>query len=389
MFRLLLTLSFICIFTAPAIAQRDPSATPSARLIQPDDQEAPRIVPSQIKLPNTMIDHSVTRERQIAIFAQKQSQARVASFLRAQNFPTLESYNLKALDAALVIVEGSPETLQLLRRELPEAVIDWNDDLSATKGPRLYAKEKIKWPGKQSCINEALKIPIGLVDGRIDRSHPAFAGQSALEKNFLDGAEPDQNHATAIASILIGNAPAQGFDGLLIGAKLYSAVVLRHATDDKQLASIVASVRGLDWLLDQNVRLINVSLAGSDNRVLIRGFETALAKGALIFAAAGNNGATAKPAYPAAIDGVFAITAVDAAGRLYAAANQGDYIDFSAPGVDIWVATPNGAGAYKSGTSYATPYVLAASALQLSKNKNISKDLLIKILNRNITAQCP
>lgn len=390
MIRLLLILLAFAFFTETALAQERAGAAPPRVIEQPQEEKGARSpLLDRVEQQKETVLKNAPHMREILILADRLDQREITETLKEQGFEIVQTHSLRSLDSALIITKGDEGALQTLRNKFPQAEIDWNDDLSASAGPRLYAKDKIKWPDQGACLDGALKIPIGLIDGKIDRSHPAFAGQSILEKNFLDDETPDAVHATAIASILIGNAPDQGFDGLLTGAKLYSAVALRHSLDDKQLASIQASVRGLDWLLAQDVRLINVSLAGDKNRVLVRSFEAALAKGALIFAAAGNNGPGAPPAYPAAIEGVFAVTAIDAAGRPYKAANTGDYIDFVAPGVDIWAATPDGSGAYKSGTSYAVPYVLAATALQLTKNPELSRVLISKVFDQNINAECP
>jgi subtilisin family serine protease len=79
-----------------------------------------------------------------------------------------------------------------------------------------------------------------------------------------------------------------------------------------------------------------------------------------MIAAAGNDGRE-RAAYPAAHPSVIAVTAVDAAFRRYRDANYGDHIEFSAPGVDIYVASSRG-GNYASGTSYAAPIVTALAA---------------------------
>ena len=52
----------------------------------------------------------------------------------------------------------------------------------------------------------------------------------------------------------------------------------------------------------------------------------------ILVAAAGNRGPKGPPAYPAAIDSAFAVTAVSLEGDAYRHANIGDYIDIAAPG---------------------------------------------------------
>lgn len=342
----------------------------------------------QVRLCPTGISNvkSADSVREILIFADQEQRSSILSELERRSIAVIEDHSLEALDSILILIRSAnaQELVKELRTIFPEAEIDLNIDLFAANNPRLYAKEKINWPKKQICSDNASAIPIGLIDGAIDNTHIAFVGQSIVSRNFLRDRIADNQHATAIASILIGNAPEQGFDGLLPGTKLYSAIVLGRV-GDKQLASIKGTVLGLNWLITNNVRLINVSLASSKpNLVMTKSFEKALEHGSLIFAAAGNEGPDAPPSYPAAIKGVFAVTAVDMLSHLYSEANQGDYIDFAAPGVDIWTASSGSEGNYRSGTSFAVPYVLALTAQYLAKNKSLSRDIMMMLLKENI-----
>jgi subtilisin family serine protease len=77
-----------------------------------------------------------------------------------------------------------------------------------------------------------------------------------------------------------------------------------------------------------------------------------------------------------------AVTAVDAALQPYQAANRGDYIDLAAPGVDVWSARDGQGGRYNSGTSFATPFVVAAAALLLQTDPDAAPDSLRETLSR-------
>jgi subtilisin family serine protease len=87
-------------------------------------------------------------------------------------------------------------------------------------------------------------------------------------------------------------------------------------------------------------------------------------KGIVFVAAAGNEGPTAAPSYPAAYPQVIAATAVTKDLRNYRYANCGDHIDVAAPGVNIWTAMPGGRAACHSGTSFAAPHVTAILAVE-------------------------
>jgi subtilisin family serine protease len=109
--------------------------------------------------------------------------------------------------------------------------------------------------------------------------------------------------------------------------------------------------------------------------------ERASERGLALVAAAGNGGAEARPAYPAAHPVVLAVTAVDESLEPYDFANRGDYIDFAAPGVRLWTAREKGGG-LQSGTSFAAPFITAAVALHLASGVEPDSRALRKILRR-------
>ena len=163
-------------------------------------------------------------------------------------------------------------------------------------------------------------------------------------------------HGTAVASILAHEGTAR-----LSNANVF--------TDDPSapFAAADAIALALDWLVATGVPVINISIAGPRNALLDRIFARVSAKGVIIVAAAGNNGPTAPPAYPAASSGVVAVTAVDPADHVYRFANQGNYISMAAPGVGVPAAAPDGTMTPHSGTSFATPFVSAHLAQCIGK----------------------
>ena len=91
--------------------------------------------------------------------------------------------------------------------------------------------------------------------------------------------------------------------------------------------------------------------------------------GKVIVAAAGNEGPFAEPLYPAAYDGVIAVTAVAVDGSVYRWANQGDHVEFSALGVSVPTARADGSIGRESGTSLATPVISAFLACELLQQR--------------------
>jgi subtilisin family serine protease len=151
--------------------------------------------------------------------------------------------------------------------------------------------------------------------------------------------------------------------GVLPGAQLYVAGVFYEDHRGGLLSEAEDLVRALDWLMERRVPVINMSLSGPPNEVLRVTISRALRAGHLIVAAAGNSGPASPPLYPAAYEGVIAVTAVDSKRNVYRRASRGAHIELAALGVDIVAAAPDGFAAY-SGTSFASPYVAALAALE-------------------------
>lgn len=210
------------------------------------------------------------------------------------------------------------------------------------------------------------KLRIGMVDSTVNTQHSSLRRASITSESFVaEGLATPQTHGTAVASVLSGDDAM--FIGLLPDASLYSAGVFYSSPEGSDTASLTSIVLALDWLVAQQVDVINMSLAGPGSMLLEDFVNAASARGIAVVAAAGNGGPGAKPAYPAAYPSVVAVTAVDENNRVYYRASHGDYIDFAAPGVNIASAASNGGYRNVSGTSYAAPFVSAVVAGGLSK----------------------
>src|SRR6202012_5204547 len=103
----------------------------------------------------------------------------------------------------------------------------------------------------------------------------------------------------------------------------------------------------------------------TDDAVLDNIIQQAVAKGVVIFAAAGNQPVNT-PNYPAAIPGVNAVTALGAPGQLASYANFGSFVGMALPGSSV-VYLGNQAYVVQ-GTSSATAYASGIAAGTKSVN---------------------
>jgi hypothetical protein len=222
-----------------------------------------------------------------------------------------------------------------------------------------------------------LDTTIAMIDTRVNLMHEALADRSVEVISML-GAEEARSeaiHGTAIATLLVGS-PETRTPGLLPEARLV-AVEAFHGDAAGDAADVFKIVRALDALALPGIRIVNLSFAGPANLVLERTVTAASASGMTIVAAAGNAGPLAAPVYPAAYEPVVAVTAVDRRLEVYRQAGRGAHLAFAAPGVNVWTAASISGGRFRSGTSYATPFVSAALALAAARDEGSTSAELV------------
>ena len=272
--------------------------------------------------------------------------------------------------AVLVVDPGGRLGADGLRDRLaqiaPAVNVDRHSTYRLAAGtPRLYAPAMLGIGAPAACTL-GRGIRIGLIDGPVNTDHPALRGAGIVQTSALSPGEraTDAAHGTAVAALMVGEDASGTFAGFAQGARLFAVTAFARGRSG-ELTNVERIAAALDWLIGQGVQVINMSFAGPPNTALDALLVAAAAKGVVLVAAAGNDGSSAA-AYPAASDAVIAVTAVDAASRLYRAANTGPHIEFAAPGVDLYVAGKDGGG-YVSGTSYAAPIVAALAAQLLAR----------------------
>ena len=244
--------------------------------------------------------------------------------------------------------------LARLRAQDPAGVFDRNHlyDRSAS------AATSPSGTPSRALVGTAKGVSIGLIDTGVDALHPALSGTHVELQYFVDQSrELPETHGTAVVSLLVSREY-----GILPDAQLYVACVFYEDRRGGALSEARDLVRALDWLMKRRVPVINMSLAGPPNQVLEAAVKRALAAGHLIVAAVGNGGPASPPLYPAAYEGVIAVTAIDGTQHVYRRANRGQYVQLAAMGVDVLAAAPAGVASY-SGTSFASPYVAALAAM--------------------------
>jgi subtilisin family serine protease len=228
-------------------------------------------------------------------------------------------------------------------------------------GDHCFGATLIHW--RKNLGSCARDVRIGIIDTSFDTSHPALTGSVINRGHFLDTELPSPYdwHGTAIFALLAGDAKS-GTPGLVPDAKFYLATAFRTDENGNASTDTVSLLKALDWLEAVNVQFVNMSFSGPQDALVERAIARMSKNGVVFIAAAGNQGPTAPPSYPAAYSQVVAVTAVNKRMESYRFANRGSYVDVAAPGVEIWTALPNGKQGFRTGTSFAAPFVTAILA---------------------------
>jgi subtilisin family serine protease len=195
---------------------------------------------------------------------------------------------------------------------------------------------------------------------------PELAGRLLPGHDFVNGdadADDDNGHGTMTAGVIAAaGGNGVGTAGICWACRILPVKVL----DASGSGSYSAIAEGIRYAADSGAEIINLSLGGADDGQVLRdAVAYAVGKGALVLAAAGNDGSTA-PHYPAAIPAAVAVGASTATDTRYPWSDYGaSWVDLAAPGCNPAPARNGGVGQF-CGTSSATPFAAGVAALLAS-----------------------
>ena len=207
-------------------------------------------------------------------------------------------------------------------------------------------------------------------------------GPSVLcnDENPMDADVPTY-HGTGVAGV-IGAVTNNG--ELIAGVCQCSIMALRALGSSGEGSSTNVSY-AIRWAVDHGARIINLSL-GTNTTInaptdMSNAISYAWSKGALIIAAAGNEG-TGTLDYPASLPNVVSVGAIAQNGLRAPFSNYGTGLSISAPGYNIYTLSANDQDQRLSGTSLATPFVSGVAGLIWSLDASLTNRQVWDILNR-------
>jgi subtilisin family serine protease len=307
------------------------------------------------------------------VLALSPSEAALARAL-ALHFVVLREEVIESLGVRVVVFRtpdslSTKKALRELRAADPNGTYDFNHiytgsgifDAPVGQPPFASAPPPADSPKTAPIANEpGAHVRVGLLDTGVYAEHAVF--KRSLLHSWGCGTQPVADaHGTAVASLMVGQADQ--FRGVRPDAELFAADVYCGKATGGAVDALVAA---FDWMVRQQVPVINVSLVGPANLMLEHVVAALTNQGFLIVAAVGNDGPAAAPLYPASYPHVVGVTAVDAHNKVLIEAARGPQVMFASPGADLAAAGTDGGYAAVRGTSFASPIVAALLAGALS-----------------------
>lgn len=258
-----------------------------------------------------------------------------------------------------------------------------------------------QWGPKKIQANLAWDVTTGnsslivaIIDTGIDYSHPDLVSNYvSLGYDWIhnsSGPLDDNGHGTHVAGIIAATLN----NGIGIAGVAQVRIMAEKALNSTGWGEDVDLAKAMIHAVDHGAKILSNSWGSDSDSLLIHdAVQYAYENDVLVVAAAGNAGSDA-PFYPAAYPEVVSVAATDQFDDPASFSNWGDWIEVSAPGVNIYSTMPtylvtlNLEGYsmnydYLSGTSMACPHVSAVAALIWSRFSNASRNWVREQLRRS------
>jgi hypothetical protein len=279
---------------------------------------------------------------------------------------------LEALDMAIVFLPSKAAARGLHK----EKGVRWVEEDSYKHyhlQPKPWGVDRIDaeevWPG-----NTGDGVNVAMLDTGIDTDHLDLAenleGRYSAVNRDTSNVEDKNGHGTHTAGIIAALNNDFGVVGVGPAIDLYAVQISRGTRI--RLSDIL---EGINWCIgtlsdsnpDNNIQVMSMSYGGGYSSAEASALKAAYEAGIVLVSSAGNASGGAV-SYPAALDWVIAVSAVDKDDQIASFSSTGPDVELAAPGVSIYSTYKGGSYAALSGTSMACPHVSGVAALYIASN---------------------
>lgn len=217
-------------------------------------------------------------------------------------------------------------------------------------------------------------VRVGILDTGIDLDHPDLVPNLAEGTNILNPdqlPDDDNGHGTHVAGIVGAARTGRG----VIGVAPEAGLIPIKAFNEKGEARISAVIQGIEWAVNNQIQVLNMSFGTNQaSFALRRAINAAHKKGLVLIAATGNDKQKTVADYPARFRNVLGVGATNILDEVVDFSIGGYGLDLVAPGKDILSSFIGGGLKTMSGTSMAAAHVSGVAALILAIMPELNPD---------------
>ena len=289
--------------------------------------------------------------------------------------------DIELVEKDILVHASAVENDNDVRKEEPKRKIYQNNKSKYEWNVRTVSGDKVK----KSKVKKKDRVKIAILDSGIDwgndidliGSYSLVPGEEEMTPLFMDGS----GHGSSVAGIIAAKDNGSGITGINPNADILSIRVL----DNDDQAPVSRVVEGIYLAINEKVDIINMSFGTLQySEALKEAIDQAEDAGIIVVAAAGNTGEQGVE-YPAALENVIAVGAVDKMGQVTDESARGE-VEIVAPGEKVKTTGLLGTELVASGTSLSAPHVTAAVSLLLQKDKSVTPEFIRELLRRTANA---
>ncbi|MEY4690401.1 MAG: hypothetical protein RIT19_726 [Verrucomicrobiota bacterium] len=273
--------------------------------------------------------------------------------IRSKSGMPIDPKRLAALKGATVVgtngVSGAYRVKfesERLAEEALQGLADGSDDLAVENNQRFEAPETpvaVSGPGvpplrlTPTVRPDGHRRVIALIDSAPQALSPEFQAFLLPTVDVVPGspAPGTPSHGTSMAEAMVRGLGAGTTEAGTAGAGTSTRIQPYNVYGAHESASTWDVARGISQAAQDGATIINLSLGSAQDSPYLRDvIQQVTDQGALVIAAAGNNGST-DAFYPAAYESTLAVTATGRSGQLTPYANRGGFVDLAVPGSTV------------------------------------------------------
>jgi subtilisin family serine protease len=207
-------------------------------------------------------------------------------------------------------------------------------------------------------------VTVAVVDSKVDVHHPDLAGQFVADRDFVSSQpHAPELHGTGIAGVIAAKADnGIGIAGIAPDARLMALRACWQIGDGQAAPTLCNSLslaQAIDFAIRHSAKIINLSLSGPSDRLLLQLIGIAQSHGIAVVAAYDPH--LPGGGFPASAGGVIAVADESSLASLPAGV-------YGAPGKDVPTTQPGGKWFLVDGSSYAAAHVSGLIALVREKH---------------------